>query len=358
MQVHKQCPIRVAVLDRLAFTFHSIRQRIERTITVALNDIIIVLSIVLKMLFFPPQDAALENLNEWNDSKENIFLRNFPLHQTCRDGDVTKLAVLINHISNETPYRTQFGSVMSLNLSSEDPFYGWMPAHWAAYFGKLDCLQLVVKASRHVDVPSLKLLQTPTHMAAYAGNLFCLQWLLDHGADPLRWDYMKETPLHKAARTGSLQAMSLLISRGAKLLWKNICGQTAADVAASIGHNEAAAYLNEQAQLILNAGNNSTAVLKEGNFVSASNGYYGYHQTTTNEDFQDVLLCSAITQNAGCVGGRKRTREAYDYQQSNKRTRFVQEQCSEDIIPEDNRMTVDHSNAGVLVPRCVLPCYL
>ena len=116
--------------------------------------------------------------------------------------------------------------------------------------------------------------------------------------------------------------------------WKNICGQTAADVAASIGHNEAAAYLNEQAQLILNAGNNSTAVLKEGNFVSASNGYYGYHQTTTNEDFQDVLLCSAITQNAGCVGGRKRTREAYDYQQSNKRTRFVQEQCSEDIIPE------------------------
>ena len=46
---------------------------------------------------------------------------------------------------------------------------------------------MVVQSSKHVDVPSLKLLQTPTHMAAYAGNSFCLQWLLDHGADPLRW---------------------------------------------------------------------------------------------------------------------------------------------------------------------------
>ena len=89
------------------------------------------------MLFFPPQDAALENLTEWNDSKENIFLRNFPLHQTCRDGDVTKLEVLIKHVYDGSPYRTQFGSAMSLNLSSEDPFYGWMPAHWAAYFGKV-----------------------------------------------------------------------------------------------------------------------------------------------------------------------------------------------------------------------------
>ena len=54
------------------------------------------------------------------------------------------------------------------------------------YF-QLDCLSLVIQTSRHVDVPSLKLLQTPTHMAAYAGNVFCLQWLLDHGSDPLRW---------------------------------------------------------------------------------------------------------------------------------------------------------------------------
>jgi len=211
-------------------------------------------------------------------------------------------------------------------------------------------------------------------MAAYAGNLFCLQWLLDHGADPLRWvflycliirlDLLKIviwfyritwrkllcTKLPVQARYRQCPywypeapncCKSLISNHQCCIFqfktfysWKNICGQTAADVAASIGHNEAAAYLNEQAQLILNAGNNSTAVLKEGNFVSASNGYYGYHQTTTNEDFQDVLLCSAITQNAGCVGGRKRTREAYDYQQSNKRTRFVQEQCSEDIIPE------------------------
>lgn len=358
MQVYKQCPIRFAVLYCPAFAFHSIRQRIERTNSIALNDYIFVSLVVLNMLFFPPQDAALENHAEWNEPKENIFLRNFPLHQTCRDGDVTKLAGLLKHVSDGSPYRTPFGSAMSLNLSSEDPFYGWMPAHWAAYFGKLDCLSLVIQTSRHVDVPSLKLLQTPTHMAAYAGNVFCLQWLLDHGSDPLRWDYMKETPLHKAARTGSLEAISLLITSGAKLLWKNVCGQTAADVAISSGHNEAALYLNQQAQdMHYSAGNKSVAGLKGGNFVSASNGYYGHHQTAAHEDFQDVLLCSAINLNAGSVGGRKRTRETYECEQSNKKRRFVQEQCSEDTKDEDTEMAYEHSNASVLASRCVLPCY-
>ena len=117
--------------------------------------------------------------------------------------------------------------------------------------------------------------------------------------------------------------------------WKNVCGQTAADVAISSGHNEAALYLNQQAQdMHYSAGNKSVAGLKGGNFVSASNGYYGHHQTSAHEDFQDVLLCSAINLNAGSVGGRKRTRETYECEQSNKKRRFVQEQCSEDTKDE------------------------
>jgi len=44
-----------------------------------------------------------------------------------------------------------------------------------------------VQASRHADVPSLKLLQTPAHIAAFAGHAYCLQWLLNHGSDPSRW---------------------------------------------------------------------------------------------------------------------------------------------------------------------------
>lgn len=315
-------------------------------------------------MFFPPKDVvAAENLEEWNDSKENIFRRNFPLHHTCRDGDVVKLAVLLDHVSNASPYRTEFGSVISLNLSSEDPFYGWMPAHWAAYFGKPECLLMVVQSSKHVDVPSLKLLQTPTHMAAYAGNSFCLQWLLDHGADPLRWDYMKETPLHKAARTGALPAISLLISRGAKLHWKNIHGQTAADVAASTGCNDAALYLNHQAQLISNVVNKPMDCVKNGNFVnlvSTSNGYYGFHQTVPHDDFQDVLLCPVVTQNARCIGGRKRTQETYDCGTSVKRARFLKEPRTEDIDHADVEMTMEHSQNGckVLPTRCMLPRYL
>ena len=89
------------------------------------------------MFVFPPKDAIFENLSEWTDAKENIFLRNFPLHYACRDGDSNKLSVILDCITSGLPFKTEFGSVISLNLSSEDPFYGWMPAHWAAYFGKV-----------------------------------------------------------------------------------------------------------------------------------------------------------------------------------------------------------------------------
>ena len=96
------------------------------------------------MFVFPsPQDdgaAACDmhnlgdpGLSQWTEVKEYNLKKNFPLHCACRDGDASKLMNLLACISNTSP--VEFGAVSP--LSAQDPFYGWMPSHWAAYFGKV-----------------------------------------------------------------------------------------------------------------------------------------------------------------------------------------------------------------------------
>ncbi len=60
----------------------------------------------------------------WGVTTEEILKSNFPLHRACRDGDVETLSLLL--------VEAQHG------IYVEDSFYGWTPAHWAAYFGKVN----------------------------------------------------------------------------------------------------------------------------------------------------------------------------------------------------------------------------
>ena len=59
----------------------------------------------------------------WGSTSEEILQKNFPLHRACRDGDTEALSLLL--------IEAQHG------IYIEDSFYGWTPAHWAAYFGKV-----------------------------------------------------------------------------------------------------------------------------------------------------------------------------------------------------------------------------
>lgn len=63
----------------------------------------------------------------WGKTSEEILKNQFPLHRCCRDGDVDGLGALL-HQANDGIY-------------VEDSFYGWTPAHWAAYFGKVICIK-------------------------------------------------------------------------------------------------------------------------------------------------------------------------------------------------------------------------
>ncbi|XP_066562278.1 ankyrin repeat domain-containing protein 10 isoform X2 [Amia ocellicauda] len=171
-------------------------------------------------------------------SSEEVLSVRFPLHRACRDGDVGALCALLQRGANPA------------DLRAEDSFYGWTPIHWAAHFGKLECVIRLVQVGSGVNAMTTRFAQTPAHIAAFGGHPECLLWLLQAGADINRQDYVGETPIHKAARSGSMECVNALLLQGAKADLRNASGLTAADLAHAQGFQECAELLsNVQNQL-------------------------------------------------------------------------------------------------------------
>ncbi|XP_059100520.1 ankyrin repeat domain-containing protein 10 isoform X1 [Peromyscus eremicus] len=163
-------------------------------------------------------------------SSEELLSLRFPLHRACRDGDLVALCSLLAH----TP---------RAHLASEDSFYGWTPVHWAAHFGKLECLIQLVRAGASLNVSTTRYAQTPAHIAAFGGHPQCLVWLIQAGANINKPDCEGETPIHKAARSGSLECISALVGNGAHTDLRNASGLTAADIAQTQGFQECTQFL-------------------------------------------------------------------------------------------------------------------
>ncbi|XP_070264688.1 ankyrin repeat domain-containing protein 10 [Myotis yumanensis] len=163
-------------------------------------------------------------------SSEELLSLRFPLHRACRDGDLAALCSLLQ----QTP---------RAHLAAEDSFYGWTPVHWAAHFGKLECLMQLVRAGATLDVSTTRYAQTPAHIAAFGGHPQCLIWLIQAGASINKPDCEGETPIHKAARSGSLDCISALVANGAHIDLRNASGLTAADIAHTQGFQECTQFL-------------------------------------------------------------------------------------------------------------------
>ncbi|XP_040847069.1 ankyrin repeat domain-containing protein 10 [Ochotona curzoniae] len=163
-------------------------------------------------------------------SSEELLSLRFPLHRACRDGDLAALCSLLQ----QTP---------CAHLAAEDSFYGWTPVHWAAHFGKLECLVQLVRAGATLNVCTTRFAQTPAHSAAFGGHPQCLVWLIQAGANVNKPDCEGETPIHKAARSGSLDCLSALAANGARIDLRNASGLTAADIAHTQGFQECTQFL-------------------------------------------------------------------------------------------------------------------
>uniref|UniRef100_A0A0L8IEC5 Uncharacterized protein n=1 Tax=Octopus bimaculoides TaxID=37653 RepID=A0A0L8IEC5_OCTBM len=245
------------------------------------------------------------NNSDWTTEKEDMLRNDYPLHYACREGDVDRLRRLLDE------YTATMTAPINLALSNsimlkEDCFYGWTPAHWAAYFGKLACLQKLSCFNRpynlKCDMRNSKFQQTPSHLAAYAGHPHCLQWLLQSSAEINARDYLGETPLHKAASTGTLDCVSLLISYQASLGIKNSEGETACSLARKSGFLECARNLEMAA---IGSSNESRRTVLDDMEVQSSRNLH-------EKALSDILMDKEVKKNRKLVGGRKRTLEDLD----------------------------------------------
>ena len=78
------------------------------------------------------------SFGHWGPTSEEILKSQFPLHRACRDGDVEELSRLLIVAQN--------------GIYEEDSFYGWTPAHWAAYFGKVPTLSSLIFMCRFFTI--------------------------------------------------------------------------------------------------------------------------------------------------------------------------------------------------------------
>ncbi|XP_034970962.1 ankyrin repeat domain-containing protein 10 isoform X2 [Zootoca vivipara] len=212
-------------------------------------------------------------------SSEELLTLRFPLHRACRDGDLPALCSLLQSAPRE-------------NLAAEDSFYGWTPIHWAAHFGKLDCLMQLVRAGATVNACTTRFAQTPAHIAAFGGHPQCLIWLIQSGANINKQDYVGETPIHKAARSGSMESISALVAHGAQIDLRNASGLTAADLAHTQGFQECA-------QLLLNLQNCPL------NHFYSNGTLNGAHQNTSPSLFGRGISRKRSFEDMNSVGMKK-----------------------------------------------------
>ena len=65
------------------------------------------------------------NSSSWSLMSERVLCDKYPLHKSCRDGEVNLLSNLLQDPGSKE------------HLTLEDTYYGWTPTHWAAYFGRV-----------------------------------------------------------------------------------------------------------------------------------------------------------------------------------------------------------------------------
>ena len=110
-----------------------------------------------------------------------------------------------------------------LKEGAEDIFpdkIGWFPLHYAAKYGHLDVVRLLLEAGRDVNAPAAKQLgRTALQAASQDGREDVVKLLISHGADvnaPAAEDGGR-TALQAASQGGHEDVVKLLISHGADI---------------------------------------------------------------------------------------------------------------------------------------------
>uniref|UniRef100_A0A915Q6N0 Poly [ADP-ribose] polymerase n=1 Tax=Setaria digitata TaxID=48799 RepID=A0A915Q6N0_9BILA len=104
------------------------------------------------------------------------------------------------------------------------------PLHYAAGFGKVDCVRALLSAGANISQADDGGL-VPLHNASSFGHVDVVKILLENGADANVSDNWGFTPLHEAAAWGKADVCVLLLQHGASVRSENSDGKTPQDLA-------------------------------------------------------------------------------------------------------------------------------
>jgi ankyrin repeat protein len=148
-----------------------------------------------------------------------------PLADAAMEGDLERVVALLR-------------SGADVDAAQGD---GMTALHWAAYHGRADLTETLLRAGAAVDPITRLGSYTPLHHAARNGAVDVVLALLEGGADPeAATSTGAARPLHLAAAAGQAEAIGALVDHGAGIdVREETWGQTPLMFAASAGRTDA-----------------------------------------------------------------------------------------------------------------------
>jgi dienelactone hydrolase len=151
------------------------------------------------------------------------------LRQACQDDDADRVEELIK---------------LQIPVCGKDALdvAGMSPIHYAARFGCVQPIKLLVEAQAEVNASGGAMQETALHCAARSGRNKASATLLQLGAEVDNQDLARQTPLHHASLKGHLGVCKILLAGKAQLEEIDTAGQTPLHIAAWHSRNELVRY--------------------------------------------------------------------------------------------------------------------
>ncbi|EAS02069.2 WGR domain protein (macronuclear) [Tetrahymena thermophila SB210] len=139
-------------------------------------------------------------LKQGVDAREGDKKKITPLMLACQFGRAKNVEILLDANGKSNPdTRTR---------------EGYRAIHYAAHYGHLDCIKLMIeKGGVEVDSPGPKRM-TPLHIATSRGHFEIVEYLLSKGAKVIVKDKFKRSAVIHATANGYLKILSLILKNG------------------------------------------------------------------------------------------------------------------------------------------------
>ncbi|SPP85632.1 DNA-binding protein RFXANK [Drosophila guanche] len=195
-----------------------------------------------KSAFLPyrPQSTVLTNLQRGNTEATFCPVEvSLSFHERAGQGEIT-----------EEQVTAELGRLKDIDYKDAN---GFTALHWAASYGQLVSVQLLLAVGANVNSTAPDLV-TPLLLAAAGGHNEIVRYLLERGAHSSHMDIVGNTALMYAAAGNHPHTCNELLAKDLDLSAANENGETAYSLAVEHGSHLAQALLEQYMTAIITAG--------------------------------------------------------------------------------------------------------